>query len=298
MKLTRVHRIVTFIQKAWLAPFINYNTDMRKKADSKFQIKAWKAYSNSTFGKTMENLRRRRNVRCTRERDIFRKLVQSPLFHSFEIFDHDLVAVERTKATITFNRPAYTGQVILDISKEIIIRSHDIYDDMKDLHAYFDTSDYPEDHFLYSIENKKTCKGLYTAVLQINGGWIRLTPKPVAVAAPQRLDPDRTASLEFHVTPQISTAGLYFAEDMRRFSRLLTSPTLRTAVVNSVARSVGGDSTSDNGLQLHNIFRPEQAARIKFNRTTPSPPAISARAASTTTNYIISLSQQLPGAMN
>lgn len=185
MKLTRVHRIITFIQKAWLAPFINYNTDMRKKADSKFQIKAWKAYSNSTFGKTMENLRRRRNVRCTRERDIFRKLVRSPLFHSFEIFDHDLVAVESRKATITLHRPAYTGQVILDISKEIMydfhynimkrrfgqnltvlatdtdsliysIRTHDIYDDMKDLHAYFDTSDYPEDHFLYSIENKKT----------------------------------------------------------------------------------------------------------------------------------------------
>ncbi|KAJ1526545.1 hypothetical protein ONE63_008132 [Megalurothrips usitatus] len=185
MKLKKVHRVITFVQKAWLAPFINYNTEMRKKAVSNFQKKNWKGYSNSCFGKTCENLRRRRNLRCTKDKDIFRKLVRSPLFHSFEIFDHGLVAVERRKAKITFNRPAYTGQVILDISKEIMynfhynimkqrygqditvlatdtdsliykIKTDDVYQDMMDLNQHFDTSDYPEDHALHSLTNKKT----------------------------------------------------------------------------------------------------------------------------------------------
>lgn len=53
-------------------------------------------------------------------RDKFRKLVRSPLFHSFELFDYDMVCVERKEAKVVLNRSLFVGQVCLDISKKII----------------------------------------------------------------------------------------------------------------------------------------------------------------------------------
>ncbi|KAK3910146.1 Peptide methionine sulfoxide reductase MsrA 2, partial [Frankliniella fusca] len=184
IELEEIHSVMAFDQKPWLAPFINFNTEMRKQATSDFQKSLWKLYNNSTFGKTIESVRKRRNVNFTKKNDKFLKLVRSPLYHSFELFDHGLVAVERKKATIVLNRPVYTGAVILDISKEIMydfyynclkrkygnnvsvgvtdtdslllsIKTNDVYSDMHDLSDHLDTSDYPPDHPLFSVKNKK-----------------------------------------------------------------------------------------------------------------------------------------------
>lgn len=139
--------------------------------------------------------------------DKFRKLVKSPLFHSFEIFDHNLVCVEQRKATVVLNRPVFTGQVVLDISKEIMydfhynvmkkkygnsihvlgtdtdsliykIETEDFYRDMEKMLDYFDTSDYSPDHFLHSVVSKKVF-GKFKD--EINGvpikGFVGLKPK-------------------------------------------------------------------------------------------------------------------------
>jgi len=185
MKLSTIHRVMEFYQKAWLAPFIKHNTEMRKQATSDFQKAFFKLLNNATYGKTIESVRKRRNVSFTKQQDKFRKLVKSPLYHSFEIFDFGLVCVERRKGTVVLNRPVYTGQVVLDISKEIMydfhynvikekygdrvqvlgtdtdsliykIETQDIYIDMGEMLDYFDTSDYDKEHALYSIVNKKS----------------------------------------------------------------------------------------------------------------------------------------------
>ena len=184
MRLTNIHRIMAFEQEAWLAPFIAHNTEMRKKATSAFQIAFWKLLNNCIFGKTCESVRKRKHLNFTKNRMKFRKLVRSPLFHSFELFDHGLCAVERRKQSVLLNRPTYTGQAVLDISKEIMynfhynvmkkrygsqitvlgtdtdsliyeIRTEDIYKDMAEMSSYFDTSDYPPEHPLFSVKNKK-----------------------------------------------------------------------------------------------------------------------------------------------
>ena len=75
--------------------------------------------NNSVFGKTMENLRKRVDIKIVRsdETSKTRKLVASPLYSRHVIFSNDLVGIDMHKSTLVLNKPVYTGMTILDNSK-------------------------------------------------------------------------------------------------------------------------------------------------------------------------------------
>ena len=176
MKLKKIHRGIKFVESEWMKPYIEKNTNLRTKAKNNFEKDFFKLMNNSVFGKTMENIRNRVDVKLVNTKEKFRKLVAKPNFRSRKIFSENLISVHMKKTSLTMNKPVYLGMCILELSKIIMfdfhynyikskygdkakllftdtdslmyeIETEDFYKDISgDVKDRFDTSDYPENH--------------------------------------------------------------------------------------------------------------------------------------------------------
>ena len=176
LKLKKIHRGIKFIESEWMKPYIEMNTNLRTKAKNNFEKDFFKLMNNSVFGKTMENIRNRVNVKLVNTEEKFKKLSAKPNYKSCKIFNENLISVHMKKTSLTMNKPVYLGMCILDLSKTIMydfhynyikpkygakakllftdtdslmyeIETEDFYKDIsKDVKDRFDTSDYPENH--------------------------------------------------------------------------------------------------------------------------------------------------------
>ena len=113
MKLKKIHKILKFKQSAWKKPYISFNTELRKQATFDFEKNFSKLMNNSVFGKTMENLRNRIDVRLVRpnETDRIRKLISSPLFARATVFSETLAGIpmHKNKISLCLHRHVHTG---------------------------------------------------------------------------------------------------------------------------------------------------------------------------------------------
>ena len=119
LKIDKIHRVLEFKQSPWLKQYIDFNTEKRKNAKNNFEKDFFKLTNNSVFGKTMENIRKRVDVRLVTDEKKLLKLASKPTYVSSKIFNENLVAVHKIKETLTLNRPAYVGMYILDLSKTL-----------------------------------------------------------------------------------------------------------------------------------------------------------------------------------
>ena len=177
MKLKKIHRGIKFIESEWMKPYIKMNTNLRTKAKNNFEKDFYKLMNNSVFGKTMENIRNRVNVKLVNTQERLKKLISKPNLKSPpKIFNENLVSVHLKKTNLLMNKPVYLGMCILDLSKTIMydfhynyikpkygdkakllftdtdsfmyeVETEDFYKDIsEDVKDRFDTSDYPENH--------------------------------------------------------------------------------------------------------------------------------------------------------
>ena len=82
LKLKRVHRNIEISQKAWLKPYIDMNTELRKLAKDDFEKDLFKLMNNAVFGKTMENIRKHRDIKLVTKDKKRNKLVSEPNYHT------------------------------------------------------------------------------------------------------------------------------------------------------------------------------------------------------------------------
>ena len=115
--LKKVHRVIQFNLEAWLKKYINMNTELRKQAKNDFEKDFFKLMSNSVFGKTMENVRKHRDITTDKRINI---LVSEPNYHSTKWFSENLLAVEMKKIKVKMNKSVYLGFSILEISKTLM----------------------------------------------------------------------------------------------------------------------------------------------------------------------------------
>ena len=94
LKLQKVHRVIEFNQSAWLKPYIDKNTALRKLAKNEFEKDFFKLMNNSVFGKMIENVRKRREIKLIVTEERRKKLVSEPNYASCTTFSDHLMAVE------------------------------------------------------------------------------------------------------------------------------------------------------------------------------------------------------------
>ena len=93
------------------------NTELRKLAKTDFEKDLFKLMNNSVFGKTMESIRKHRDIKLVTT-DIKRsKLVSEPNYHTINLTSEDLSIIEMKKTKVKMNKPFYLGLSILEISK-------------------------------------------------------------------------------------------------------------------------------------------------------------------------------------
>ena len=185
LKLRKVHRKIEFKHEAWLKEYIDVNTELRKKATNDFEKDFFKLMNNVVFGKTMENVRKHRDIKLVKTDKKRNKLVSEPNFHTMKLIDNNLAIIEMRKVKVKMNKPIYLGLSILDISKitmyefwydyvkikyqdkgrlcymdtdsfVVNIKAKDFYKDIsKDVNKRFDTSNYTFDRPLPTGINKK-----------------------------------------------------------------------------------------------------------------------------------------------
>ena len=176
LKLTNIYRGIRFEESQWLEKYITLNTSLRMEAKNEFEKDFFKLMNNSVFGKTMENIRNRVNIKLVNDKKQAEKLSAKPNFNHCNIFSEDLVAIQMKKTKLYFNKPVYLGMCILDSSKTLMyefhynyikkkygdkakllftdtdslmyeIQTEDFYKDISaDVKHRFDTSDYPPNH--------------------------------------------------------------------------------------------------------------------------------------------------------
>ena len=161
------------------------NTELKKEAKNDFEKDLFKLMNNSVFEKTMENIRKHRDIKLVTTDKKRSKLVSEPNYRTINLISEDLSIIEMKKTKVKINKPIYLGLSILEISKTLVyefwydynkpkynndvklcymdmdsfimnIKTNDFYKDIaNDVENRFDTSNYEVNRPLPTGNNKK-----------------------------------------------------------------------------------------------------------------------------------------------
>ena len=116
VQVTKLHKVITFNQKPWLKDYIDFNSEKRAEATNKFEKDFFKLMNNAVFGKTMENVKNRVDIRlATSEESAVKQFSKMTYKHS-DYFD-GVYIVEHHKTKVVYDKPLYVGTSVLDLSK-------------------------------------------------------------------------------------------------------------------------------------------------------------------------------------
>ena len=182
MKLTKIHKVLKFKQSQWMKKYIDFNTKKRINAANDFEKDFLKLMINSVYGKTMENFKKRMNVRLVNNEKSFLKNTSRPTYIDYKKFGKDYAAIHETKPILILNKPIYIGCTVLDLSKwkmydfhynfiknnfdtELLftntdsltyeIKSKNVYEEFYKWKDLFDFSNYSKDSNFFNETNER-----------------------------------------------------------------------------------------------------------------------------------------------
>ena len=179
-----IKRGIKFNQSNWLQPYIDFNTNLRAQANNEFEKNFFKLMNNAVYGKTMENVRNRIDLKLVKTYEQAKKYIKRPNFTYIKRFSENLCAIHLEKTKVYLNKPIYVGFAVLELSKlhmykfyydklkpkfksginilycdtdafVLHIKTGNLVKDIQDMKSEFDFSDYPKQHILQDNSNKK-----------------------------------------------------------------------------------------------------------------------------------------------
>ena len=100
--MKKVHKAIKFNQNAWLKPYLDMNIDLRKKVKNYFKNKFFKLTNNSAFGKTVENVRKHRDIKLVTTETKRNYFVSEPNYNNTKFFAEKLLVIEMKKSRNTY----------------------------------------------------------------------------------------------------------------------------------------------------------------------------------------------------
>ena len=186
LRLKKVHKAIAFYQEAWLIEYIDMNAKLRKQANNEFEKQIFNDINNYVFGKTMENVRKHRDIKLVTTDKRRNQLVSGPNYHTTKYFSENLLGTEMRKTKVKLDKPVCLSFSILDISKTrkyefwndymkpkygdnvklcytyadsfiMHIKSENFYEDIEDdVEKRFDTSNYELKSTDHCLQGKKS----------------------------------------------------------------------------------------------------------------------------------------------
>jgi hypothetical protein len=184
MKIKEIYRVIKFEQKPFMKKWVDFCTEKRSKATNEFTKNFWKLLVNSVYGKTIESIVNRKQVKISRDQATFSKLCTKPNYDRHIIINENLVIVLMNPEIVKIDKPYYIGFSILEISKFIMyeffynilrpyfgdkgvsllysdtdslaieIKTSNLLEDLKNLETNMDFSNLNKKHSLFSNANK------------------------------------------------------------------------------------------------------------------------------------------------
>ena len=109
----KVHKMIKFNQNAWLKPYIDMNTDLRKNAKMILKKTFFKLMNNDVLAKTIENVRNHRDIELVITERRRNHLVSKPNYHTTKFLTENVLE----KTQILMNKPVYLGLSILELNR-------------------------------------------------------------------------------------------------------------------------------------------------------------------------------------
>ena len=149
-----MHKVIQFNQKAWSKAYVDMNTNLRTEAKNDFEKDFFKLMNNAVFGKTMENVRKHKDIKLVTTDRKRNYLLSEPSYRTHKKrFSENLLAMEIKKMKVEMNKPVYLGLSTLETSKTLMYEFW--YDFIKSMYqknaklCYMDT-----DSFIIHIKTK------------------------------------------------------------------------------------------------------------------------------------------------